>query len=47
MDVYIAKAADLAGMTKGEVYRLGAYETAKEIHNNPQVQEELRARFAV
>ena len=47
MDEYISEAADLVGATKGELYRLGAYETAKEIHNNPKVQKELRIQFAV
>ena len=47
MDDYISNAADLVGATKGELYRLGAYETAKEIHNDPQVQKELRIQFAV
>ena len=47
MDAYIAEAANLVGATKAEIYRLGAFEAAKEIHTNPDVQRDLRTRLAI
>ena len=47
MDEYIAEAANLVGATKAEIYRLGAFEAAKEIHNSPEVQRDLRMRLAI
>lgn len=47
MDRYIGEAATRIGASKGELYRLGAYETAKEILTNEQVAEELSVRFAI
>jgi uncharacterized protein (DUF1778 family) len=47
MDRYIKEAANKVGASKGELYRLGAYETAKEIMTNPQVANELSVRFAI
>ena len=47
MDRYIQEAANKVGASKGELYRLGAYETAKEIMTNPQVATELSVRFAI
>jgi hypothetical protein len=47
MDRYIQEAANKVGASKGELYRLGAYETAKEIMTNPQVANELSVRFAI
>lgn len=47
MDRYIQEAANKIGATKGELYRLGGYETAKEIHTDQRVAEELSVRFAI
>lgn len=47
MDQYILEAANLIGASKGEIYRLGGYEAAKEILNNPEVAQELSVRFAI
>lgn len=47
MDRYIGEAADKIGASKGEIYRLGAYETAKQILNDSQVAQELSVRFAI
>jgi len=47
MDRYIGEAADRIGASKGEIYRLGAYETAKQILTDQQVAHELSGRFAI
>ena len=47
MDRDIGEAADRIGASKGEIYRLGAYETAKQILTDQQVAKELSVRFAI
>lgn len=47
MDEYIGKAADMVGASKGEIYRLGAYETAKKILSDDNFAEELKIRFTI
>jgi len=47
MDRYIAEAADKIGASKGEIYRLGGYETARQILTDRQVADELALRFAI
>ncbi len=47
MKSYLTEAANAVGATEAEITRLAIYETSKEILSNPQVQRELRMRFAV
>ena len=47
MDRYIGEAADQIGASKGELYRLGAYETAKKILSDDKFAEELKIRFTI
>jgi uncharacterized protein (DUF1778 family) len=47
MKSYLAQAANAVGATEAEITRLAIYETAREILTNPQVQQDLKLRFAI
>lgn len=47
MDRIIKEAADRIGASKGEIYRLGAYETAMQILADDCMAERLSLRFSI
>lgn len=47
MKSYLAQAAKAVGATEAEITRLAIYETSREILTNPQVQQDLKLRFAI